>query len=153
MAWRYAYLPEEEHKTPQYMYDMVEHYLNNDSTTLNVKAFRGSGKSINTVILALYLVATGQEDYVMIVSSTSYQSEMLIADIASLIDEGSVPGVRVVRSITGEIELSVGGRSSYIIGKGAGSKLRGLKKGRKRVGLAITDDLAFFSNNTPTREI
>jgi len=122
------------------MYEMVDHYLNTSSDIVNIKAFRGSGKSINTVILALYLVATGRKRYVLIVSDTAHQAEALIADIQSLVDESGL-GLKVERSITGEIELVVDGRSSYIVGKGAGSSMRGIKRGRMRPDLVITDDL------------
>ncbi len=138
--WRYKYLPKEENKTPIYMYQMVDHYLNAGSHTKNIQAFRGSGKSINTCILALERVATGHNRFVMIVSDTMTQAEALIADIQTLCDDGSIP-IKVTRSITGAIEFDVNGKAACIMGVGAGMSLRGRKFKRMRADLVITDDL------------
>jgi hypothetical protein len=138
--WRYKNLPPEDNKTPRYMYDMVEHYLNTDGHIKNIKAFRGSGKSINTCILALERVATGRDRFVMIVSDTATQSEALIADIQTLINDGN-NNIEVTRSITGSIEFNVNGKPACIMGVGAGMSLRGRKFKRMRPTLVITDDL------------
>jgi hypothetical protein len=47
----------------------------------------------------------------------------------------------VVRDVVGEIELLVGGKRYFIVGKGAGASMRGIKRNRKRPDLIILDDI------------
>jgi len=138
--WRYKNLPLEENQTPRYMYDMVEHYLSGSSYIKNIKAFRGSGKSINTCILALERVASGLNRFVMIVSDTMTQAEALIADILTLIEDGN-NDIVISRSVVGRIEFNINGNAACIMGVGAGMSLRGRKFKRMRADLVITDDL------------
>ena len=138
--WRYKYLPHEDNNTPRYMYDIVEHFNTAPGYTKNVKAFRGSGKSINTCILALDKVINGDVRFCMIVSDTMTQAESLIDDIRTLIEESTL-AVEVVRMVSGKIELKVNGQHRAIYGVGAGMSLRGRKFKKMRVELVILDDL------------
>ncbi len=119
---------------------MVEHFNEAPGFTKNVKAFRGSGKSINTCILALDKVINGDVRFCMIVSDTMTQAESLIDDIRTLIEESTLK-VEVVRMVAGKIELKVNGQHRAIYGVGAGMSLRGRKFKKMRVELVITDDL------------
>ena len=119
---------------------MVEHFNEAPGFTKNVKAFRGSGKSINTCILALDKVINGDVRFCMIVSDTMTQAESLIDDIRTLIEESTLK-VEVVRMVAGKIELKVNGQHRAIYGVGAGMSLRGRKFKKMRVQLVITDDL------------
>ncbi len=139
-VWRYRYLPTEDSSTPKYMYSMVDHFLNAPGHTKNVKAFRGSGKSINTCILALDRVTNGDRSFVMIVCDTMTQAEALIDDIKTLVDDGTLP-VTLTRSVTGKLEFDVDGQPAAIYGVGAGMSLRGRKFKRMRSDLVVTDDL------------
>jgi len=139
--WRYMYLPKEPNNTPKYMYDIASHLLNPSiGSTKNIKAFRGSGKSINTCIMALDRVVNGHVRFVMIVSDTMTQSEALLDDIKSLIEDGML-NVEVTRSVAGKLEFVVDGLKCAIYGVGAGMSLRGRKFNRMRSDLVITDDL------------
>ncbi len=139
-VWRYRYLPKEPNSTPKHMYRIVDHLLSGVGSTKNVKAFRGSGKSINTCILGLDRVSTGVRRFIMIVSDTMTQAEALIDDIRSLVEDGTLPIV-VTRSVAGKIEFVVNGLPCAIYGVGAGMSLRGRKFNRMRADLVITDDL------------
>ena len=139
--WRYKYLPAESNKTPKYMYRMVSHLLDDGlGATKNVKAFRGSGKSINACILALSIIESGKRRFVMVVSDTMTQSEALIDDIRTIIEDSTLPIV-VTRSVAGKLEFIVDGKACAIYGVGAGMSLRGRKFNRMRADMVITDDL------------
>jgi len=137
--WRKQWFSE-DNITPLFHYRMVEHWLYSDTYIKPVKAFRGSAKSTNMCYMALHRVENPNAFYTLIVSDTATQAESLIDDIAGMIDSSSLP-YKVKRSVQGEIELEYKGRTYYIAGKGAGSSLRGIKKGRRRPDLIVIDDL------------
>ena len=139
--WCKLYLPQEDNTTPVYQYKMVDFLFNTPGTTKNIKSFRGSAKSITTCKLALYRIVSGLNKYVLIVSDTALQGEALIMDIVQMIQFGNIPGTELVRAIAGEIELKVNGIKAYILSKGAGASMRGIKRGSMRADLCITDDL------------
>jgi hypothetical protein len=76
----------------------------------------------------------------MIVSATSTLAEGLIADIKGYITGSKLP-YQIIRMVSNEIQLRYDGKDYYILGVGAGSALRGTKRGNKRADLIITDDL------------
>jgi phage terminase large subunit-like protein len=117
---------------------MVEH-LYGESKTKAVQAFRGSAKTTNTCYMALHRVESGY-NYTLIVSDTASQSESIIADIQSMVEDSSLP-YRIIRAVIGELELEYMGNRYFIVGKGAGASLRGIKRNRKRPDLILIDDL------------
>lgn len=119
---------------------MVDHYFSNHSYIKPVKAFRGSAKSTNTCYLALHRAENPNAYYTLIVSDTATQAESLIADISDMLRSSSLP-YRVIRDVAGEIELEFEGRRYFIVGKGAGSSMRGIKRARRRADLIILDDI------------
>lgn len=137
--WRKTHF-DEENKTPVFHYKIIDHYLGSGSYVKPVKAFRGSAKSTNTCYVALHRVEKVDAYYTLIVSDTATQAESLIADISDMLRESSLP-YRIVRDVVGEIELEYQGRRYFIVGKGAGSSMRGIKRGRRRPDLIILDDI------------
>jgi len=137
--WRKRYFVE-DNATPLFHYRMINHYLSEGSYIKPIKAFRGSAKSTNTCYMALYRAYKQLSRYTLIVSDTTTQAEALIADISTMVQESSLP-ITVVRDVTGEIEFEVYGVSYYIVGKGAGSSMRGIKRGRQRPDTIILDDI------------
>jgi hypothetical protein len=139
MVWRKTYFSE-DNTTPLFHYEMLEHYFTSSSYIKPVKAFRGSAKSTNTCYVALHRVEDADNHYTLIVSDTATQAESLIADISDMLRESSLP-YEVIRDVAGEIELEYAGRRYHIVGKGAGSSMRGIKRKRKRPDLIILDDI------------
>ncbi len=139
--WSKAYLPIEDNKTPLYNYRMVDFLFNTDSHIKNIRSFRGSAKSVTVCKMALYRVATGLNRYVLIISDTALQGEALISDIVSFVEYGTIPGLKLIRAIAGELEVEIDGKRCYILAKGSGASMRGIKRGRFRADLCITDDL------------
>ena len=137
--WRKRYFVE-DNKTPIFHYKIVDHYLAHGSYIKPIKAFRGSAKSTNTCYLALHRAEDVDAHYTLIISDTASQAESLIADISDMLRESSLT-YQVIRDIAGEIELIVNGKRYYIVAKGAGSSMRGIKRGRKRPDLIILDDI------------
>lgn len=137
--WRKRYFSE-DNQTPVFHYQMIDHYLSDGSYIKPIKAFRGSAKSTNTCYMALYAASTGESRYTLIVSDTTTQAEALVADISSMITDSSLP-VKVLRDVAGEIELQVNCKRHFIVAKGAGSSLRGIKRNRQRPSLIILDDV------------
>ena len=137
--WRKTYF-QEDNKTPLFHYHIIDHYLSPGSYVKPVKAFRGSAKSTNTCYMALHRAEDDNATYTLIISDTATQAEALIADISDMLRDSRL-GYKVVRDVTGEIELLVGGKRYFIVGKGAGSSMRGIKRGRKRPDLIILDDI------------
>ena len=133
-AWRYSRWSE-DNKTPKFHYLMVEHYLSNKYAA--IKAFRGSAKTTNTAYMALYLANLGCR-YTLIVSDTATQAESIVDDITSLAEEG---GYDIVRAVRGELEIKTTNGSYYIVGKGSGASMRGIKRGRSRPDTIILDDI------------
>ncbi len=130
----------EDNSTPLFHLQMIEHYFSKGSYIKPIKAFRGSAKSANTCYAALHRVENQHSHYTLIVSDTSTQAESLVADISDMLRDSSLP-YTVVRDVAGEIELLYGGKRYFIVGKGAGSSMRGIKRGRKRPDLIILDDI------------
>jgi phage terminase large subunit-like protein len=119
---------------------MVQHYLEpGEYNTKPIKAFRGSAKTTNTAYMALYRIESGA-NYTLIVSDTASQAESIIADITQMVEDSKVP-YKIVRAVQGELQLRYRGSDYYIVGKGAGASMRGVKRGRKRPDLIILDDL------------
>jgi phage terminase large subunit-like protein len=141
VLWCKMYLPEESNSTPLYQYKMVDFLFNVDSHIKNIRSFRGSAKSVTVCKMALYRIVSGLNRYVLIISDTALQGEALISDIVNFIQFGNIPGIKLVRAIAGEVEIDVGGNLCYILSKGSGASMRGVKRGSFRADLCITDDL------------
>ena len=139
MIWRYKYFTE-DNTTPLFHYQMLDHYFTSGSYIKPVKAFRGSAKSTNTCYVALHRVENKDAYYTLIVSDTTTQAEALVADISDMLRDSNLP-YTVVRDVQGEIELEYLGKRYFIVGKGAGSSMRGIKRNRKRPDLIILDDI------------
>lgn len=139
MVWRKRYFTE-DNKTPIFHYRILDHYYATDSYIKPVKAFRGSAKSTNTCYTALHRAENPDAHYTLIISDTATQAEQLVADISDMLRESSLP-YTVVRDVNGEIELEYNGSKYFIVGKGAGSSMRGIKRNRKRPDLIILDDI------------
>ncbi len=138
-VWRKTYF-NERNVTPVFHYKIVDHYLGDGSYVKPVKAFRGSAKSTNTCYMALHRIEKIDAYYTLIVSDTATQAESLIADISDMLRESSLP-YKVIRDVNGEIELLYEGKRYFIVGKGAGSSMRGIKRGGERPDLIILDDI------------
>jgi len=139
MIWRKTYFAE-DNTTPKFHYKMLDHYFADDSYIKPIKAFRGSAKSTNTCYTALHRAENIDAHYTLIISDTATQAEALIADISDMLRDSSLR-YTVVRDVNGEIELLVNGKRYFIVGKGAGSSMRGIKRNRKRPDLMILDDV------------
>jgi phage terminase large subunit-like protein len=136
-VWRKLYF-REDNATPKFHYEMCEH-LYSDKRTKAIQAFRGSAKTTNCCYMALHRVESGY-NYTLIISDTATQAESIIADIQSMIEDSALP-YRIVRAVIGELELEYMGNRYFIVGKGAGASLRGIKRNRKRPDLILIDDL------------
>ena len=139
MVWRKTYF-REDNTTPRFHYTILDHYFSDGSYVKPVKAFRGSAKSTNTCYVALHRAEKEDAHYTLIVSDTASQAESLVADISDMLRESSLP-YKVVRDVAGEIELLIDGKRYFIVAKGAGASMRGIKRGRKRPDLIILDDI------------
>ncbi|MHA2024124.1 MAG: hypothetical protein ACTSWQ_10730 [Candidatus Thorarchaeota archaeon] len=139
MIWRKRYF-NEDNKTPLFHYKMLDHYFADESYIKPIKAFRGSAKSTNTCYVALHRAEQSHSHYTLIISDTATQAEALVADISDMLRDSSL-AYSVVRDVAGEIELLVNGKRYFIVGKGAGSSMRGIKRNRKRPDLIILDDI------------
>ncbi len=137
--WRKRYF-KEDNTTPLFHYKLVDHYLSAGSYIKPIKAFRGSAKSTNTCYIALHRAENIDAHYTLIISDTATQAEQLVADVSDMLRESSL-AYTVVRDVNGEIELLVNGKRYFIVGKGAGSSMRGIKRNRKRPDLIILDDI------------
>ncbi len=138
-VWRKRYF-DEDNRTPVFHYRMADHYFNSPSYIKPIRAFRGSGKSVSTCYVALHRAEKPDAFYTLIVSDTASQAESLVMDISDMVRGSSLP-YRVVRDVRGEIELEWLGRRYFIVGKGAGASMRGIKRNRKRPDLIILDDI------------
>ena len=139
MIWRKTYF-KEDNKTPKFAYKILDHYFKDGSYIKPVKAFRGSAKSTNTCYVALNRAENPDAHYTLIISDTATQAEALVADISDMLRESSLT-YEVVRDVNGEIELFVNGKRYFVVAKGAGSSMRGIKRNRKRPDLIILDDI------------
>jgi phage terminase large subunit-like protein len=139
MVWRKRHFTE-DNTTPKFHYQILDHYFSDGSYIKPVKAFRGSAKSTNTCYVALHRGEQPDAHYTLIMSDTTTQAESLIADISDMLRESNL-GYTVVRDVAGEIELVIEGKRYFIVGKGAGASMRGIKRGRKRPDLIILDDI------------
>jgi len=137
--WRKRYFIE-DNKTPTFHYKMTDHYFMDGSYIKPVKAFRGSAKSTNTCYVALHRAELPQAHYTLIISDTASQAESLVSDISDMLRDSSL-SYKVIRDVAGEIELVVNGKRYFIVGKGAGASMRGIKRNRKRPDLIILDDI------------
>jgi len=139
-VWRKTYF-EFDQPNPVYSYMMIDHlYSDDESNTRAIRAFRGSSKSSNVCLTALHRCELPDAYFTMIVSATATLAEGLIADIKVYIEGSSLP-YTVVRAVANELHLKYKGKNYYILGVGAGSALRGTKRGGKRADLIVTDDL------------
>jgi len=139
MVWRKRYF-KEENRTPLFHYKILDHYFAEGSYIKPVKAFRGSAKSTNTCYTALHSAENPNAHYTLIISDTATQAEALVADINDMLRDSSL-SYTVVHDVAGEIELLVNGKRYFIVAKGAGSSMRGIKRNRKRADLIILDDI------------
>ncbi len=139
MIWRKTNF-KEDNATPKFHYRMLNHYFDSESYIKPIKAFRGSAKSTNTCYVALNRAENPKAHYTLIISDTATQAEQLVADISDMLRESSL-SYTVVRDVAGEIELMVNGKRYFVVGKGAGSSMRGIKRNRKRPDLIIMDDI------------
>ena len=139
MIWRKRYFTE-DNQTPIFHYKILDHYFSDGSYIKPVKAFRGSAKSTNTCYVALHRGEHPDSHYTLVMSDTAAQAESLIADISDMLRESNLR-YTVIRDVAGEIELLIKGKRYFIVGKGAGSSMRGIKRGRKRPDLIILDDI------------
>jgi phage terminase large subunit-like protein len=139
MIWRKRYF-NEDNTTPIFHYKMLDHYFKDDSYIKPIKAFRGSAKSTNTCYVALHRAEKADAHYTLIISDTTTQAEALVADISDMLRDSQLP-YTIVRDVAGEIELLVNSKRYFIVGKGAGSSMRGIKRNRKRPDLIILDDI------------
>ena len=137
--WRKTYFVE-DNATPLFHYKMVDHYFKDDSYIKPIKAFRGSAKSTNTCYVALHRAESIDSHYTLIISDTATQAEALVSDISDMLRESVLP-YTVIRDVAGEIELMVSGKRYFIVAKGAGASMRGIKRARKRPDLIILDDI------------
>jgi len=139
IIWRKTYF-KEDNVTPLFHYRMLDHYFTSPDYIKPVKAFRGSAKSTNTCYVALHRVEKETAHYTLIISDTAAQAESLVADISDMLRESALP-YEVIRDVSGEIELRYKGKRYFIVAKGAGASMRGIKRGRKRPDLIILDDI------------
>jgi len=139
MIWRKLNF-KEDNTTPKFHYKILDHYFKDGSYIKPIKAFRGSAKSTNTCYVALHRAEHPKAHYTLIISDTATQAEQLVADVSDMLRESSL-AYTVVRDVNGEIELLVNGKRYFIVGKGAGSSMRGIKRNRKRPDLIIMDDI------------
>ena len=139
MIWRKTYFTE-DNKTPLFHYKMLDHYFTSQSYIKPIKAFRGSAKSTNTCYVGLHRCESVDAHYTLIVSDTATQAEALVADISDMLTDGRLP-YEVIRDVAGEIELLYMGKRYFLVGKGAGSSMRGIKRNRRRPDLIILDDI------------
>ena len=139
MIWRKQYFIE-SNTTPLFHYKMLDHYFTDKSYIKPIKAFRGSAKSTNTCYVALHRVEDEDAHYTLIISDTATQAEALIADISDMLRDSKLP-YTIVRDVNGEIELIYNNKRYFIVGKGAGSSMRGIKRNRNRPDLIILDDI------------
>ncbi len=138
LVWRHTHF-QEENDMPLFHVKMLDHYFADGSYIKPIKAFRGSAKSTNTCYVALHRAEQQEAHYTLIISDTATQAEALIADISDMLRESSL-SYKVLRDVVGEIELMVNSKRYFIVGKGSGSSMRGIKRARKRPDLIILDD-------------
>jgi len=139
IVWRKRHFTE-DNTTPLFHYMILDHYFGSDDYIKPVKAFRGSAKSTNTCYVALHRVENPKSHYTLIVSDTASQAESLVMDISDMLRGSDLP-YKVIRDVRGEIELEYGGKRYFIVGKGAGASMRGIKRNRRRPDLIILDDI------------
>jgi len=139
MVWRKRYFAE-DNATPPFHYKILDHYFGSPSYIKPVKAFRGSSKTTNSAYVALHRVENPKSRYTLIVSDTASQAESIVADISDMVDNSLVP-YAVRRSVQGELELEYRGKRYFIVGKGAGASMRGIKRNRRRPDLIVLDDI------------
>lgn len=145
------FFPVEENKTPEFHYDLLDLVSEGNDKQL-VCCFRGSAKStIFTKWLPLYASFFGElegieTDFIMIVSDTSGQAEDMIRELKDLYDTCSDDFKSLLKphNIWRSDEVSfinAHGHITSIVARGAGQKVRGIKRRGKRPSYLIIDDL------------
>lgn len=151
IAFSKEFFPQEENKTPDFHYDLLD-IVNEGKDKQLVCCFRGSAKStIFTKWMPIYASFFGelegiQTDFIMIVSDTSGQAEDMIREIKDLHDCCSDEFKSLLRphNIWKADEVSfinADGHITSIVARGAGQKVRGIKRRGKRPSYLIIDDL------------
>jgi len=151
-VWVKKHLPEQSNKTPLSHYQMIDALFSGENNIKSYLCSRGLGKTtLLSTVLPLYIAYHGslgnvlkRSYFCMIVSDTTSQSEAIISDILDVYESSDLKeyGLLLERSVQGEIEFKKGKRKYYVVAKGSGSKLRGLKRNLKRPDVLILDDLS-----------
>ncbi len=144
MIWRKRYLPGHDNVTPITHYKMIDYYFDTLPDDIKmVECHRGIGKSQLGMEFSLYCVCEGIEEYILFVGGTQDLTNDLIASAALLLEDTSIPGVSVKRSVEGVLEVNTHGNVGYLVSKSTGSRLRGVAKGKRRVrpSLIVLDDI------------
>lgn len=145
------FFPKEENKTPLFHYQLLDIVAQGRDKQIAC-CFRGSGKStIFTKWLPLYASFFGnldgiETDFIMIVSDTTSQAEDMIREIKDLYDCCSAEFKSILKPHntwrSDEVEfINANGHVTNIVAKGAGQKVRGIKRRGKRPSYLIIDDL------------
>ncbi|MCI4436485.1 MAG: hypothetical protein JHC33_06715 [Ignisphaera sp.] len=136
----------EDNVSPQAHHDIMDMVFKPGNRFKSIECSRGLGKStLVSTKLPLYLGAMGQSSYALIVSDTASQAESIISDMESLYLSSEVlaSSMVLVRSVADELQFrTASGGMFYVVGKGSGAKLRGIKRNRRRPDLIIMDDLS-----------
>jgi len=153
---------DEDQSSPVCHYKMLDNIFTGVNHFKSAQASRGLAKTtVLSTKLPLLTALTGvfkgrPSYYCLVVAETAAQSEAIINDILSLYEGSEALHKRMVlvRSISGELEFSIGDRKYFIVGKGSGSKMRGIKRNRRRPDILIADDLTseLVSMNPMRRE-
>jgi len=139
----------EEQSSPIAHYEILDNIYVGDKHFKSAKASRGLAKTtLLSTKLPLLTALSGEfkgrpSYYCLITAETAAQAEAIISDILSLYEDSAALQLKMKldRAIAGELQFSVGGRKYFIVGKGSGAKLRGIKRQRRRPDIIISDDL------------
>jgi phage terminase large subunit-like protein len=151
MTFAKQFFPKEENTTPEFHYELLD-LVDKGALRQLVCCFRGSAKStIFTKWLPLYASFFGslediETDFILIVSDTTSQAEDMIREIKDLYDCCSVEFKQLLKPHktwrSDEVEfVNARGHVTNIVAKGAGQKVRGIKRRGKRPSYLIIDDL------------
>lgn len=135
----------EDNTTPDAHYDIMDTVFSGTKRFKSIECSRGLGKTtLLSTKLPLFLGSMGMSQYCLIVSDTASQAESIVADILSLYESSEVlqSAMQLVRAVADELQFTTVYGSFYIVGKGSGAKLRGIKRNRRRPDLIIMDDLS-----------
>jgi phage terminase large subunit-like protein len=139
-------------------YELAKEFTNLDNNKLNIIAPRGHSKSsLGAAVLPLWHIATDPEPkFILLISKTEGHSKRLLQTIKDVLDY-SVP-FRQVYGYWGEHSAKKWSQDevvlkddTYILCRGTGQQVVGLKYNNQRPTLAILDDPEDI-NNTKTAE-